>query len=38
MATREELDSLKDELQGENDDLRSQILELRQALHQSGSQ
>ena len=33
MATREQLDQVKDELQSENDDLRSQILELRQVLH-----
>jgi hypothetical protein len=32
MATRELLDQFREELQNENDDLRSQILELRQAL------
>ena len=32
MATRELLDQFKDELQLENDDLRTQILELRQAI------
>ena len=32
MATRELLDQFKEELQNENDDLRTQILELRQAL------
>jgi len=32
MATRELLDQFREELQNENDDLRSQILELRQGL------
>jgi len=32
MTTRELLDQFKEELQNENDDLRTQILELRQAL------
>ena len=38
MATIEQLDRMKDELQSENEELRSQILELRQVLHQGGSQ
>ena len=32
MATEEQLNSLREELESDNDDLRNQILELRQAL------